>query len=289
MIVTLFLPNSSHSEECVSVLNQNDLKDFKINNTEKFEGNYLFDYLDGGADLYFEYGFDYLIVQEISIADTKYSIEYYIMNSPESAFGIFSVIRDTVERVQFKKNIRTSQTSFQFLMCFGNKFIRIINPNGTNEGKVICSNLAEQIYEKCQTTDYKLPFSINPIFDSLKLKAKLILGKLGIQNGSPNEPDYFSTLDKMGLEDSIKKDEFKFFFIPFDDENGTSISILKFKNDKIMTEFYNLTFSRNEKVFKDGKELYSNVLFDPQTLSITLFKSYDKKMIDELENFYKWK
>lgn len=51
----------------------------------------LYGYINGGAELYLEYGFDTLLVTELVIEGSDIKAEVYRMKDPEAAFGIFSV------------------------------------------------------------------------------------------------------------------------------------------------------------------------------------------------------
>jgi hypothetical protein len=67
--------------------------------TEKpgiFEGDNLFELIDGGADLYYEYGFmKVLSVHYADPANTNLLVEVYEMEDSQSAYGIFSITRRT--------------------------------------------------------------------------------------------------------------------------------------------------------------------------------------------------
>lgn len=67
--------------------------------TEKpgiFEGDNLFELIDGGADLYYEYGFvKVLSVHYADPANTNLLVEVYEMEDSQSAYGIFSITRQT--------------------------------------------------------------------------------------------------------------------------------------------------------------------------------------------------
>jgi hypothetical protein len=56
-----------------------------------FEGEDLFTYIDGGAEIYFEYGFERVIVQDYrNEAGSRLSLEIFEMDSPDSAYGIYT-------------------------------------------------------------------------------------------------------------------------------------------------------------------------------------------------------
>jgi len=58
-----------------------------------FHGDNLFEHINGGADIYYEYGFVSLITQKYEKEDKGVSIEIYCMDDPSAAFGIYSYNR----------------------------------------------------------------------------------------------------------------------------------------------------------------------------------------------------
>ncbi len=57
---------------------------------ELFVGKKLFDYMNGGAELYLAYGFVEIAVWNYQTAGNKATVEIYQMGGPAEAFGIFS-------------------------------------------------------------------------------------------------------------------------------------------------------------------------------------------------------
>jgi hypothetical protein len=58
---------------------------------QHFAGEDLFHYINGGAEIYFEYGFRQVIVQDYTTpAGGRLSLEIFEMVSPESAYGIYT-------------------------------------------------------------------------------------------------------------------------------------------------------------------------------------------------------
>jgi hypothetical protein len=60
---------------------------------QSFSGDRLFEHINGGADIFFEYGFDWLLVQQYDKEDKSLSLEIYRMKNPAAAYGIFSYNR----------------------------------------------------------------------------------------------------------------------------------------------------------------------------------------------------
>lgn len=61
---------------------------------QEFSGEDLFTYIDGGAEIYREYGFRRVVVQDYkSAAGTSVSLEVFEMASPAAAYGMFTFKR----------------------------------------------------------------------------------------------------------------------------------------------------------------------------------------------------
>ena len=55
----------------------------------RYEGGALFDYINGGADTYYDRGFKRLVVQTYSKSNAEVQLEIYDMGSPTGAGAIF--------------------------------------------------------------------------------------------------------------------------------------------------------------------------------------------------------
>jgi len=69
-----------------------EIKGWKINDLpQEYKGEDLYLYIDGGAEIYREYGFSQVIVQDFTNPDGKsVSLEIFEMVSPESAYGMYT-------------------------------------------------------------------------------------------------------------------------------------------------------------------------------------------------------
>lgn len=66
----------------------------RITRTETYQGRSLSGYMNGGAELFHEYGFVALSVQDVAVAGAgEITVEVFRMSSPRAALGIYSVSR----------------------------------------------------------------------------------------------------------------------------------------------------------------------------------------------------
>jgi len=66
-------------------------QELMVTRERTFTGTALYGFMNGGSDLYLEYGFKELRALEVTYKGEQFSIEMYRMPSPEDAFGIYSL------------------------------------------------------------------------------------------------------------------------------------------------------------------------------------------------------
>jgi len=59
-----------------------------------YEGKKLYAYIDGGADIFFEYGFYRVLTQNYRYHDESIIVDIYDMIDTNAAFGIYSIQQD---------------------------------------------------------------------------------------------------------------------------------------------------------------------------------------------------
>lgn len=185
-ILALFLIISSISAQTGDdfiKLKESDFPRSKIIREQVFDGNGLWGYINGGADIFLEYGFDKLLLQEIEIDKYKFKIELYRMSNAKSAFGIFSVSH-------YKCSERDSSlkynciTPYQIQTAMGNYYISIINKNGSEKEQSISKMIWGKLISKISEDEFTPPFfysnkELIPFLETMKY----FNGKLGLQNG----------------------------------------------------------------------------------------------------------
>ena len=66
-------------------------KEVEITRERIFEGAGLFGFMNGGAELFLEYGFQQMLEQRLTYQEVPFVVEYYLMDSPENGYGIYAV------------------------------------------------------------------------------------------------------------------------------------------------------------------------------------------------------
>lgn len=237
-------------------INKEDLPRSKFSPPLYFKGESLFGYIDGGADIYLEYGFSGLTVSQFEYMKGRYKVEIYKMNGPEEAFGIFSISRfHCRQRPAF--STYTCQNKYQLLICSGSYYISIINEAGSKADSAASILIGEKIVAKIAqpAADLTLFFPEVPV-ETLRNDAKLVKGKLGIVNGVTELEKFF-------------KDATNYTAVILSASDKSLISI-QFNNSKALQEFAELHNWRLDNLSKSGnimsggilvKKLYDNHIY----------------------------
>ncbi|MDZ7767485.1 MAG: DUF6599 family protein [Melioribacteraceae bacterium] len=108
--------------------------------SEIYVGEELWGLINGGADLYLEYGLDRTLLQEVVHNGKNYRIEVYGMTNIDAAFGIYSInkfncgITDTLTKY-------ICITPHQLQSAVGRFYISISNQSGDKRRSKIFSSL----------------------------------------------------------------------------------------------------------------------------------------------------
>lgn len=206
-------------------ISEQDLVGIKIEDARVFNGNALWGYINGGADIYLEYGFSELLAQKVKYKDGQYIVDMYKMNDPESAFGIFSVSHNNCEE-KLENASYSCVSPYQVQFVKGSYYVSIINENGSADEQSVCKSFAEILGNKIEEESYSLPaLLLKDELQSFQENTKLLKGRLGLENGFPMWASQFENLEN-------------FKIIVMTTETGDAyIGVLEFPDNKVMSGF----------------------------------------------------
>ena len=149
----------------------------------RFVKNDLYGHINGGAELFHEFGFDELLVQRYTKGEQELSLEIYVMSSTESALGIYLTMCGKEKPNPAIKTRHTANRT-QFTLLKNNYFIQINNFYGDSAIVPDMVMLANRVIDKIPVGKPVTLFDILPKEDAKDLVAGselLVRGQYGLQ------------------------------------------------------------------------------------------------------------
>jgi hypothetical protein len=139
LIVALFLLDFSPAQETGPDLSRLSIGAWKTAGPpEVYKKDGLYGYINGGAELFLQYGFEGLsVIRYIGgngfTAEKEITLEVYRMASPADAFGIFSLKREGGERISSEIEAVHWLSASQAALVKGNSYINITGVKAIEE------------------------------------------------------------------------------------------------------------------------------------------------------------
>ncbi|HOO98723.1 MAG TPA: hypothetical protein P5180_06315 [Bacteroidales bacterium] len=227
-VILIALPFAGYSQipDDSPVIRKKDLPEATFINTRIFTGESLFGYMNGGAELYREYGIADAVIAEFEVEGRYLKCEVFRMTGPEEAFGIYSVSKFRCSEITSLPGY-SCQTPYHLQICKGSYYISIINRSGSPADSLLSLSLGKIVADRI----IENPADINtflPATDIADIRRNgiIVRGKLGLANGAPEWEDYFSDLK-----------DYVALILPMEDK--TLISV-RFNSGTEMDHFLNL-------------------------------------------------
>ena len=236
---------SSHEEEGLSLLlpTASEIDNWERNlDFEEYKGEDLFFYINGGAEIYHEYGFERVIVQDYQNRNGRSaSLEVYKMSSPDSAYGMYT-FKSSGKGQELTVGHGCKLQDYYLNFWKGQYLVTITGFDAEKETIDGLKSIANVVDKKIQTqANAEMPVihSRLPQEDLDAQSVKYFKGNLGLVNSYP-----FANTDIFKIQEGIKGTY----------SNGYDIYILEYKD----AEASQMAFDSVKKDFKDTVK-YQNV------------------------------
>ena len=165
-----------------------------VKRERQYIGEALYGFMNGGSELYLEYGFKHLRAIDVTYKGEDYTIEIYKMESPEDAFGIYSIhtygilYADTVFNYD-------CHTSMQLQTISGDTYYTVVFDKPFQEINYDAVNLVKHyMLEANNSAIFTIPEQLSEIVTQKSGKLKFMRGSLGLMAGSPELSDYLKNV-----------------------------------------------------------------------------------------------
>lgn len=204
--ISRYLPKSGELEEWGPV-----------GSPQKFVGEDLYELINGGAVIYYEYGFRQVITQEYINKDGKsINLEIYEMTNTASAYGIYSFkISGNGEEIAVGTDALIEDYYLNFWK--GNFLVTLTAYDSDQETLNGLLTIAETVDTKIEKEGEKPPLTDLLLKENLKSSGvKYLKGNLALSNNYE-----FDSKNIFGLKEGVIGDysNYKIFLFKYDDEN----------------------------------------------------------------------
>jgi len=185
-----------------------------------FTGPGLYGFMNGGADLYLEYGVQELIVRDIVYEGEKYSIEVYDMPSSEDAFGIYSLHTFRCERADTLGCINCL-SPYQLQAVADNSYVSIVFHSGSDAAKKMVDDVIRMYVNMEQKSKPDIP-DLLQIELPISGKLKYLRGPISVSSASSSLAQLVEDTTYTGIWFRQEQGSKKYFaLIQFPDSDNT--------------------------------------------------------------------
>lgn len=163
-------------------LKAGDLPAWDVTAPDVYNAKQLYGYINGGAEVYLEYGFRKVSAQRCSRDQHEFQVDIYEMVRPEAAFGMFSVLRGRCS-ASLPGTRWHCVTPEQILFVKGNFLVSIVPYDRAQVTRNTAMQAAKILSGRISGTDFRIPshFRNTPMADTHQ-KLRFIQGPLALQN-----------------------------------------------------------------------------------------------------------
>ena len=218
----------------------------------RYTGEDLFHYINGGAEIYHEYGFKEVIVQDFKKDSHSLSVEIFEMTDPQSAYGIYSFKRSP-EGIPPGTKSEGSLEGYYLNMWKSRYLITITGFDEERQTIEGLKDFAKAIEVKIKTEKDTKPDLLQKLPEKALIAGseKYFRGNLGLYNSYP-----FCRQDIFGLSEGVKGsyEEGYDIFIIRPDENLRSVDRFERAKEYFLKEekYTNGTYSSCSFSVVDG-------------------------------------
>lgn len=219
-------------------------QELRVTRERTFTGTALYGFMNGGSDLYLEYGFKELRALEVTYKGEQYSVEIYKMPSPEDAFGIYSLHTFRCSCVDTLSQYNCF-SPYQMQAVIGDVYCSIVYEMSSVRFKKEALELMAVFLKDVERISPKFPAEISAK-TPVSGRVKYIRGRLALINAAPELSPLFEEVADYKLwvaEKGLNNRDLAIIYINNRDyltvlkERIPASSIVSYDEDSIRFEF----------------------------------------------------
>ncbi len=152
----------------------------KADPAKRFTEADLYGYIDGGAELFLEYGFEQLTVQKYANGGDQIAVETYRMSDPAAATGVYLMkAGKETPAAGFKE--RHTANKYQLMFCRSRYYVIVNNLSGREALSPVQVKFASFVASKLPAASPVTELQLLPRAGLVPGSARLVRGAYGLQ------------------------------------------------------------------------------------------------------------
>ncbi len=147
---------------------------------EGYSGQNLYGHINGGAEIFLEFGFTELTVYRYAAGEKRLILEIYEMSDPEAALGIY-LHRTAKESAHERVHCRNTANRYQISAVTGPYYIQVLNPSGIMEHTTLMADLLNALCKEVDAGSSPDTFSLLPKDGRIEGSEGLFRGEYALQ------------------------------------------------------------------------------------------------------------
>lgn len=183
-----------------------DVPGWEIGTPERYSAKELYGYINGGAEIYLEYGFRQVTGQRCTQKSHELQVDIYEMVNPEAAFGMFSVLRGrcgaTLPGTEWH-----CVTPQQILFAKGAYLVSIVPYDRAAETRTAAMQAAKALVSRIRGAQFRIPpaYKGAPLSTSQK-SLRYIHGPLALQSVLDEWTPWLDGIDRFEMYHAVAGD-----------------------------------------------------------------------------------
>lgn len=220
---------------------------------EEYKGEDLFFYINGGAEIYHEYGFERVIVQDYKSPNGRSaSLEIYKMSSPDSAYGMYT-FKSSGKGQELNVGQECKLQDYYLNFWKGQYLVTITGFDAEKETIDGLKSIANAMDKKIRTqANAEMPVICSrlPQEDLDRQNIKYFKGNLGLVNSYP-----FANTDILKIQEGIKgtySAGYDIYILEYKDAESSQRAFDSAKKDfKAAVKYQNVTTGQDRIELED--------------------------------------
>lgn len=205
------------------LLRNGDLQGWLVSSPQYYDGSQLYGYINGGAEVYREFGFDKVAAQTLENDGHEVQVDVYRMKSASAAFGVFSIARSrcggTLKSARWSC-VNDNQVQF----CKGPYFVNITVMDRAAQSRDASRRAAEILLSRMKEKDFTLPGGLIASADASA--PRYVRGPLAL---AQTEADWLPLFEGIG--------RFDLYVVPYGEQSGATLASFTFVSTRDVTRF----------------------------------------------------